>query len=391
MKIAIASLGDPLSVGTWSGIPAYISNVLIKKGHEIIPVSLQAGKESWYYNWLRRYYHRVLGKWFLCAVEQRYLRQISSQFDEQVNRLRPDVVLSIHADWLAYSSFSTPACIIHDATFATLVDYYPSFSNLSKRSLRLGHEMYQRSINKAAASVFSAEWASQSAIRDYGASPAKVFTISFGANLDPAPDEEDVAMWIQERTNSDRCNFVFIGTQWKRKGGPDVLFFVRHLRHLGINASLTVIGCSPEIPIEMKQYVTVLGYLRKDNPAEEEKLRAAIRSASALIVLSHAECFGCIYCEANAYAIPAIGRDTGGVSEIIRQDTNGLLLGKNETPEELAERWARIWKDKRMFKTLCVSSRAEYKTRLNYDVFTSKLEDVLHEIVKPYYQTNPVV
>jgi glycosyltransferase involved in cell wall biosynthesis len=382
MKIAIASLGDPSSVGTWSGIPANIIASLKKNGHVIHPISLTRPEEPWHYNWLRRFYWRTQNKWFLSAVEVRSLKAVSSQLDQAVNALKPEVVLVIHGDWLAYSTFQYPACIIHDTTFASIVDYYPSFSNLATRSLRLGNEMYQKSLDRAKAAVYSAEWASQSAINDYRIAASKVFTIPFGANLYESPTQREVGEWIAARERSESCNFVFIGTQWKRKGGPEVLRFIEALHRLGIQSRLTIVGCSPDIPFELKDFVDLTGYLKKDNPSEGRKLKEILIGSHALILPSEAECYGCVYCEANAYGLPALGRDTGGVPEIIKDSVNGILLGSDELPESFAARWASIWQDRSAYRALCHSAYSEFKKRLNYDVFADKLQQVLANLVR---------
>ncbi len=144
MRIALASLGDPHSVKTWSGIPHYIIKALEYKKYSVIAINLKAPKQPWYYDWYRRFYHRLFKKWFLAEVEPLVLKQIAKQFDEEVNATQPDFVISVHGDFLAYTTFTQPSVIIHDTTFASLVEYYPEFTNLTRRSIEAGNDMYQR-------------------------------------------------------------------------------------------------------------------------------------------------------------------------------------------------------------------------------------------------------
>ena len=377
MKIAVASLGDPCSIETWSGIPASIISGLRKKGHEIKPINLIRPAEPWHYSWLRRYYHRTHHKWFMASVEAEILKAISAQLDLEVNRIKPAAVLVIHGDWLAYATFDYPAFIIHDTTFASIVNYYSSFTNLSDRSLMMGNQMYQKALNKSVAAIFSARWASDSAVTHYRLPESKVFTIPFGANIFQTPTDNEVNGWIRSRSDGDVCNFVFIGTQWDRKGGPDTLRFVAALDKLGIKCRLTIVGCDPIIPLQLQKIVELAGFINKSERSENARLHRILRESHALIVLSKAECYGCVYCEANAYGLPALGRDTGGVSEIIRDGVNGLLLTSAETIESFAERWSVIWRDRTAYRTLAANAYHEFKRRLNYDVFTDKLEDVM--------------
>lgn len=380
MKIAFASKGDPRSLVTWSGIPAHIFSALEENGHEVIPITLLAAKDPWYYNWLRRFYFRTQKRWFLAEVEERYLRVIGSQFDDEVARIQPEVVIVIHGDWLAYTSFPQPVCIIHDTTFEKLIDYYPAFSKLTYRSIKMGKNMYQRALLRADASVFSSKWASESAISDYSIPASKVHTIPFGANLVKTPDHETIKNWIAERSKNDSCNFLFLGVDWKRKGGPEALRFVTELNRRGIKSRLIIVGCVPQIPVKLEIYVHKVGFLRKSNESEANILEGWFKSSHALLLPSLAECYGCVYCEANAYGLPSLGRDTGGVSEIIKDGVNGLLIKADESPEALAARWENIWSNRRIYSELSLNSRKEFDERLNYCVFLNKLEKILSDL-----------
>src|SRR5690554_2305381 len=382
MKIAIASLGDPFSIGTWSGIPAHIIMALKGRQHEIIGITLERPKEPWIYDWFRRLYFRFQHKWFLSDVDPFLLKKIGAQLDWEVKLVQPDVVIVIHGDFLAYTTFKQPAVIIHDATFASLLDYYPAFSNLTNRSIEAGNLMYQLALDRADIAVYSAEWASNSAKIDYNAVTSKVYTIPFGANLPHAPASKDVKKWIKNRSAEDTCNFLFLGVDWARKGGADALKFVIELNRKGMKAKLLIAGCTPAIEPEDEKYVHKLGFLRKDVKEEAEQLEQLFIHSHALLLPSVAECYGCVYCEANAYGLPAIGRNTGGVPDIIKDGINGLLLRSGETPELLAARWAALWSDHFAYQRLSSASHQEYVDRLNYDVFVEKFEPVLRSVLR---------
>jgi glycosyltransferase involved in cell wall biosynthesis len=142
-----------------------------------------------------------------------------------------------------------------------------------------------------------------------------------------------------------------------------------------------VVGCSPEIPHDLLGVVKTVGFLKKDHPDDMRLMHSIFIRSHALILLSQAECYGCVYCEANAYGLPALGRDTGGVSEIIRDGVNGLLLQDEESIESYAQRWAGIWGVEFSFRELSKNSYLESEQRLNYSVFAEKLEDVLSTVV----------
>ncbi|WP_162343322.1 glycosyltransferase family 4 protein [Cyclobacterium salsum] len=392
MKIAIASKGDPFDMKTWSGIPAHICDYLRGGGHTVYNIDLKYPKEPWHYNWYRRYYHRLFKKWFLSDVEPYILKRIAKQLDDKVAEFSPDVVIVIHGDFLAYSSFKQPSIIIHDATFASLLNYYPAFTGLTKRSVKAGNLMYQRALNRADAAIYSSDWASRSAIKDYKIGAHKVTTIPFGANIIEIPNSKTVRNWINKRADQGSCNFLFLGVDWERKGGPDGLKFVVELNRIGVKAKLFVAGCSPKIDPQDERFVVKLGFLRKDVKEEAEKLEQLLINSHALLLPSHAECYGCVYCEANAYALPALGRETGGVSEIIKDGVNGLLMNFDESPECFAGRWTKVWEDRSRYVKLSLNSRIEFDERLNYQEFQRKLErillDITHDNIKDQAEYN---
>lgn len=373
IKVAVASYDNPRNVNTWSGIPAHIIIELEKQNFEVVSIALEQPADPWYYNWLRSLYWSLTKKWFLSSVEKRYLENIGRQMDRHVQQHNPDIVLAIYGDILSYTTFNQPACIIHDATFASVLNYYSSFTSLTARSIRAGNAMYKRALVRADAAVFSSDWASKSAINDYDTQPAKVYTIPFGANLKHIPSNREVVNWHEKRLKHHSCNLLFLGVDWERKGGPFALRFVEELNKLNIESYLTIVGIEPDIPARYRPFVKKIGFLSKNNPSDVEKLKQILSEASALLLPSLAECYGCVFCEANAFGLPALGRDTGGIPEIIKEGVNGLLVGKQETPEDFAKRWASVWTDKERYAAMLQSCRSEFEERLNYEVFVEKL------------------
>lgn len=373
MKIALASVGNPTSAKTWSGIPRAISLALERRDLAVHPIVLSGLETRPLFDLRRRVVLHATGKWTLRAVEKDYLVDLGKQMERSLLANPCDVVIAIHGDLLSYVRHGTPGVILHDATFSNLVGYYSAFTNLSKRSVRLGNEMYARALGNAAAAVFSSDWAAKSAIQDFSADETKIHTIPFGANLDSIPDALTVQSSITNRSQSAISDFLFVGVDWLRKGGPDAIRFVAKLRSLGLDARLTVVGCHPEIKGEVKNFTRVIGFLGKSTPEDSELLHQLYLSATALLLPSHAECFGCVYCEANAYGLPAIARDTGGVSSAVVDGRNGLLMSQNESPEELALRWFALWNKKGFYIQMSKNARFTYEKHLNYDVFVDRL------------------
>jgi glycosyltransferase involved in cell wall biosynthesis len=372
--IVVAALDNPRATTTWSGTPAHLSLALERAGMTVVQGGPLAAREPLYYGWLRSLYWRLGLGWFLAAVEPRILKQRSLALRRILQNNSASAVISIQADPISAICPSIPTVLLHDCTFASLIDYYKAFTGLSRRSLKLGHQAYQQALSHASLAVFSSEWAANSAMRDYGASSRKVHVLEFGANIENPPTRSEVLSLVESRLSSDHYRFLFLGVDWDRKGGNDAVTFVKSLRKIGVPAHIDVVGCvTPDCP-DAKEVCTDHGFLDKNDSRDNLKLKSLLEAASFLLVPSHAECFGCVYCEANAFGVPSIGRETGGIGQIIKENINGFLLANDgRNIQQLAEKVKSHFLDKQKYRKLAISSRDEFEQRLNWDTFVERL------------------
>ena len=102
---------------------------------------------------------------------------------------------------------------------------------------------------------------------------------------------------------------LFVGTQWRLKGGPELLDALMIVRERYPNVQLTIVGCIPPQPVP--QGVEVLGRL----PASE--LEPIYAKAHALILPTRADPFGIAFIEALQAGLPVIGTAAGNQPWII--------------------------------------------------------------------------
>lgn len=103
-----------------------------------------------------------------------------------------------------------------------------------------------------------------------------------------------------------------------------------------------------------------------------------------MVLPTEFDAFGIVFCEASAYGVPSIAANVGGVSRPIRGGKNGFLLSPNATPEDYAEKIKSVFRDKESYIELRKSSRKEYETRLNWNVWREKVNEILEETVEKY-------
>jgi glycosyltransferase involved in cell wall biosynthesis len=270
---------------------------------------------------------------------------------------------------IALLKTSIPIVYYSDATFSALYNYYEWFSNFMRISEWEGNRIEKAALNRCTCAVFSSEWAATSAINDYHTDASKVSIVPMGPNLKQIPDRE-LALQPREK---DKCKLLFIGVEWERKGGQIAFDTMQALKARGVNASLTIVGCTPPQAVQDND-LYVIPRLNKANPAEYEKFVELLSTHHFFILPTRAECFGVVFCEASAFGLPSITTDTGGIASAVRNGVNGYRLPLSATGEEYAELIADLFTDyDNTYVPLSISSRNIFEKELNWDAFAAKM------------------
>lgn len=255
-----------------------------------------------------------------------------------------------------------PLVCISDTTFARMLNYYERYTGFSAASAREGMAIESAALQRADLAVFPTDWAAESAIIDHGADPAKVSVLPFGANLMQVPSNNEVMAMRKPEV----LRLLFLGVEWRRKGGDLAIAVVRSLVSRGISVELTVCGCRPEVdPGNLP--VKVIDFINKNSADGETKLVELMRSHHFLLLPTMAECFGIVFCEASACGTPSVTFDTGGVGGAVFEGKNGYRLPLDASPDGFADKIIRTFEDKDSYARLRESSRELFEQRLNWD------------------------
>jgi phosphatidyl-myo-inositol alpha-mannosyltransferase len=127
-----------------------------------------------------------------------------------------------------------------------------------------------------------------------------------------------------ERDGGDGLRLLFVGRAEERKGLPVLLRAFEALRRAGVRARLTVAGATSEEvePLLLEtEDVEVAGRV-----SEEEKWRL-LGEADVLCAPSlGGESFGMVLTEAFASGTPVVASDIAGYRDVLRPDTDGILV-----------------------------------------------------------------
>jgi glycosyltransferase involved in cell wall biosynthesis len=375
LRIAFLTSGDARDRRFWSGTPHFMARALERNVGEVIflgPANLRrkiAGRAA---NWAAR---RMLGKKYDHTHAAWMAKGFARFFLRKLSRLDLDVILAPAASTeIAFLKTEIPILYVSDATFVRMVGYYAGFSNLLDYSVREGNRIEGLAIKNSALSLFSCRWAAESAIADYGADPARVCVIPFGANLAEIPERETV---LQRKKNK-TCRLLFLARNWERKGGNIAFETLLKLEQGGLPAELTVCGCTPPSGLSHGR-MTVIPFLDKNDPAQEQKLGELFLSSDLMLVPTRADCTPIVFCEAAAFGLPVIATDTGGVSGVVAEGVNGHLLPPEATGEAFARLIAEICRDDERYYQLVRSSRRAFEEKYNWDVWAQTVRKLISE------------
>ena len=114
-------------------------------------------------------------------------------------------------------------------------------------------------------------------------------------------------------------------------------------------------------------------FLNMGQEADRKCLHNLFSTADFFILPSRAECAAIAFCDANAFGLPVLTTDVGGISSFVRNGVNGYMLPISASGDDFAKEIKRILDDPACYQRLRQQSRAEYESRLNWDTWANKL------------------
>ena len=93
------------------------------------------------------------------------------------------------------------------------------------------------------------------------------------------------------------------------------------------------------------------------------------------------ECYGIALCEANAFGLPVVATNTGGIPQIVHEGQNGFMLPLTGRGSDYAALIADVWRDRARYAQLAASSRKAFDERLNWDAWGTAVAKLLCRVV----------
>jgi glycosyltransferase involved in cell wall biosynthesis len=369
-KLAYVSIWDAADPNEESGYAFSIRHQLSKYFEvvDLFPLGLP-GERFWYP--LRAAY-KLAGRYYHPMREPSILKTLARRVERALKALKPDVVFAPSSLPMSYLETQHPLAFATDQLFCDFVDSY--IRRPAARFLRLGHSQESRALARAACVSYPSEWAARSARDHYGADTSRIAVIPWGANLPHDIADDDVSAAIAGR-RFDHCKLVFVGRDWRRKGGDTLAAIVSELNRRGLETTATIIGTDPGgLP---RGRFAVYRYLDKSRPEHFALFSAIMLNAHFLILPARAEAYGQVLCEAMAFGVPAIGSAVGGIPTIIKHGETGFIRPAGAGAAQFAQLIRESLANPAEYVRMARQARDDYRQRLNWNSFGRQISHAI--------------
>lgn len=369
--------GDPFHHATWSGASFHLFSALKRRG--VLDDAVDAQPPAAYdflakaaafwprkHRWRERYEYSPVRRWAL----SRYAARRAAQANPA-----PDALLQIGA-WYELSSVRRGArprlrCSFHDANLAVYSREWNFVVDPDARHIRRELANERRVFDRLDLIMTMSEWLRGSMIDDFRQDPTKVVTVGSGANLVEIPQAPAERDWTRPR-------LLFVGLEWVRKGGPELLTAFQELRAERPDAELWIVGQDrppggPEVP-----GVRWLGRIDRSTPAGERDMDRVHREATLYVMPSRFEPMGNAFLHAMAYGLPCIGTTACSMPEIIGEGETGLLAEPGDAGS-VAQRIRELVNDPARAQAMGLAGYGRIRERFNWDAVTARMVNAISE------------
>ena len=245
--------------------------------------------------------------------------------------------------------------------------YFPD--NISKYKINAAIK-YERNVNEEMDHIFTmSEYLKNSFIKDYGIQSSKVSCIGAGVNIDALP-------LLEGNKDYSKKQILFIGVDFSRKGGPDLLKAFNVVKERMPDAILNIVGPNEINNFSLASGVVMHGFLRKNVHNEAQKLASLFKNATLFVMPSVYEPFGIAPLEAMSYQIPCVVSDAWALPEIVPHNKCGKLVPPGNW-EELAECIISLLSNPSLLKEYGEAGRKHVEDNFTWDKVVRRLKIIV--------------
>jgi glycosyltransferase involved in cell wall biosynthesis len=204
-----------------------------------------------------------------------------------------------------------PFIVYTDTTFARVREEWPAWAPIAPAAAQRFTEL-EREVSQRAHTIFAmSEHARRSFIDEYGCEPDRVRNVGTAMALPPA--DMDTRRW-------DEPIALFVGMDFTRKGGPELLAAWPQVRRLVPGATLQIVG--PRRPRgALPEGVQWLGRIN-----DRQRLAEVYRRAALFTLPTHFDPMPWVIGEAMASGLACVVSPSCGIAEVIADGDTGRFV-----------------------------------------------------------------
>jgi glycosyltransferase involved in cell wall biosynthesis len=285
-------------------------------------------------------------------------------------------VLHFHRQTAAYASLArmrrTPSIVSIDCTQRCVIQRAggPAEVRSYRPSVRRDGEVFRA----ARLIISTSHWAADAFHEEYPDCATDVEVMPNPVLLDHFD-----AGWARERyaaaAAGGKPRVLFMGGDFVRKGGPDVLAAWRAGR-FGERARLDVVTGAP-VPGGASEGEGI--YLHRGVEAYSDAWRRLWRAADLFVLPTHDEAFGLVFQEAAAAGLPSIGTRVNAIPEIVLEGETGLLIDHGDRAA-LSAALGRLLDSADLRLQMGLAARRHVEATADPWAYRARLADFIHRL-----------
>jgi glycosyltransferase involved in cell wall biosynthesis len=361
-------------------VTRYIASAIEREGADIRYVAGDVAPRTlqWAHR-KQRLYRMLRGQRYLIEHHPPSLQSIAQSVADELRKEPFDVVFCPSTIPIAQLDCPQPIVFWTDANFAGMIDYYPYYTGLCRRSILQGHAMEQAALSRCTLAIYASNWAADTAREAYDFDQSKLRVLCRAPNLETHPTLDQVNGWIAQRPR-DRIELLFVGNDSHRKGGDIAIQIARCLHDSGQPVRLRLLGQEAEKSTHgLPDFVDPMGFVSKANAAGREQFNRIMASSHLLLLPTRAECLSIVTLEASAFGVPTIGCRTGGTPDAIEPGVSGQLFDPDTPAQDWAQYIGELFADHSAYDRLAQASYNRYATKFNWQSIGRQLYALLEE------------
>ncbi len=173
-------------------------------------------------------------------------------------------------------------------------------------------------------------------------------------------------------------HILFVGVDWERKGGPELVRAFEALHEQHPEATLTVVGCSPALS---HPAIRVLGRVPVDRVHEH------YAEATVFCMPTRREPFGVVFVEALHHGLPIVATNLGALPDLVRVGHNGYLVDPGDTAG-MAAALAALGSDAGLRRRMGQASLEHARRHYTWESVTAVMADTIGPTLMTSSETN---